>query len=149
MKRSINISGYVWEKILFALWTYEKSFQEKVALFKIFISSTKYTSTCMCVCAFILKHIFTLASALISVRKEMTKHLYNNILLHTYISNVNANTFSCITNVVLLRNLWEKLFETSCLALSHVLFTSSSKSNGILQRLLSQNQFRETTFSFF
>ena len=132
----------------FALRIYEKSFQEKVALFKIFISSTKYTSICMCVCEYVLIHNFTLASA-ISVCKEMTKHLYNNILLHTYISNVNANTFSCITNVVLLRNLWEKLFETSCLALSHVLFTSSSKSNGILQRLLSQNQFRETTFSFF
>ena len=34
----------------FRIKTYEKSFQEKVALFKILISSTKYTFTCVRVC---------------------------------------------------------------------------------------------------
>ena len=84
------------------------------------------------------------------IYKEMTKHSYYDILLNTYISNVNVNTYSCIRNVVLLRNLWEKFFfwDVMSLILSHVLF-SSSKYNGILQRLLSQNHFRETTFSFF
>ena len=84
----------------FALRIYEKSFQEKVALFKIFISSTKYTDTCVRVC--ILKHTFS-HQLVQFVYKEMTKHLQNILL---YVSNANVNTQLHNTTVVLLRKIY-------------------------------------------
>ena len=77
-----------------------------------------YIDMYMCVCEFELNTFYISLRDNLCIYKEMTKHSYYDILLNTYISNVNVNTFSCIRNVVLLRNLWEKFFsETSCLSL--------------------------------
>ena len=84
----------------FRIKTYEKSFQEKVALFKILISSTKYTFTCVRVCTY---SNTILHQRMQSMYKEMMKHS-QNILLHVY--KVNVNTQLHNTNVVVVfRNL--------------------------------------------
>ena len=79
--------------ISIAFSTYEKSFQEKVALFKIFISSTKYTSTCVFVCMRLCVQTHENTQFYISVCNLCIRKWRNTCIISccTYL-NINVNT---------------------------------------------------------